>query len=75
VQQPVTPVVQIPAATPDVSVPDVLIGSFGLVGVLSLMALVAGLIAGGGFILFRRWQARRDVDPNEDDHIRLHLSA
>jgi hypothetical protein len=75
VQQPVTPVVQIPAPTPDVSVPDVLIGSFGLVGVLSLMALIAGLIAGGGFILFRRWQSRRDVKPDSDDHIRLRLSA
>jgi hypothetical protein len=75
VQQTVTPVVQIPAPTPDVSVPDVLIGSFGLVGVLSLLALVTGLIVGGGFILFRRWQNRRDIKPDEDEHIRLKLSA
>jgi hypothetical protein len=74
-QQPVTPVVQIPAPTPDVGVADVLIGSFGLVGVLSLLALVAGLVAGAGFILYRRWQERRGFASSDDDHTRLRLSA
>jgi hypothetical protein len=74
-QQPVTPVVQIPEATHDVGVADVLIGSFGLVGVLTALALLAGIAAGAAFILYRRWQDRHATDAAEDDHTRLRLSA
>ena len=74
-QQPVTPVVQIPEATHDVGVADVLIGSFGLVGLLTLLAVVAGIAAGAAFILYRRWQDARATDASEDDHTRLRLSA
>jgi hypothetical protein len=74
-QQPVTPVVQIPEATHEVGVADVLIGSFGLVGVLTALALLAGLATGAAFILYRRWQDRRATDAAEDDHTRLRLSA
>jgi len=74
-QQPVTPVVQIAdAPTKDVGVADVLIGSFGLVGVLSLLALLVGLAAGGAFIVYRRWQ-NRDARDADDNHTRLRLSA
>lgn len=74
-QQPVTPVVQIPEPTKDVGVADVLIGSFGLVGLLTVLALLAGVAAGAAFILYRRWQDRRAVDAAEDNHTRLRLSA
>jgi hypothetical protein len=74
-QQPVTPVVQIPEATHDVGVADVLIGSFGLVGAVTLLALIAGVVAGAAFILYRRWQDKRAADTPEDDHTRLRLSA
>lgn len=75
-QQPVTPVVQLPAApTAEVGVADVLIGSFGLVGVLCVLALVAGLLTGGAFIAYRRWQDKHQPDIPEDDHTRLRLSA
>jgi hypothetical protein len=74
-QQPVTPVVQIPAPTQEVGVADVLIGSFGLVGLLSVLALMFGLVAGGGFILYRRWRDARATDAEDDDHTRLGLSA
>jgi hypothetical protein len=74
-QQPVTPVVQIPdAPTQDVGVADVLIGSFGLVGALTVLALLAGLLAGGAFILYRRWQDKRRGSTPDDDHTRLKLS-
>lgn len=74
-QQPITPVVQIPEPTHDVGVADVLIGSFGLVGLLTLFALLAGIAAGAAFILYRRWQDKHAPDTSEDDHIRLRLSA
>jgi hypothetical protein len=38
---------------------DVLVGAIGLTGVLSLTAVLLGAILGGGFILYRRRQARR----------------
>ena len=74
-QQPVTPVVQIPEATHDVGVADVLIGSFGLVGALTLLAVVTGVLVGAVFILYRRWQDKHATDLPEDDHTRLRLSA
>jgi hypothetical protein len=74
-QQPVTPVVQIPRATHDVGVADVLIGAFGLVGALTVLALLAGIAAGAAFILYRRWQDRRASETADDEHTRLRLSA
>jgi hypothetical protein len=74
-QQPVTPVVQIPEATRDVGVADVLIGSIGLIGLLTILAVLAGLAAGAAFILYRRWQDAHATDAAEDDHTRLRLSA
>lgn len=74
--QPVTPVVELPRPAPveEVGVADVLIGSFGLVGALTLLALLVGLVAGAAFIAYRRWQdANR---PQEDEaHTRLKLSG
>ena len=54
--QAVTPVVELPAAAPakEVGPADVLIGSIGLVGALAVLALMAGLLFGGLFILRRR---------------------
>jgi len=76
VQQPVTPVVEIPGnQAEEVGVADVLIGSFGLVGVLMVLALLVGLAAGGGFIMYRRWRDRHEPDMPEDEHTRLDLSS
>lgn len=73
-QQPVTPVVEIPKdQSKEVGVADVLIGSFGLVGVMIVLALIVGLGAGGGFILYRRWRDRHEPDLPEDQHTRLRL--
>ena len=62
-QQPVTPVVELPAAAPakEVGPAEVLIGSVGLVGALVVLALLAGLLFGGLFILRRRAEERRDA--------------
>ncbi len=71
----VTPVIirQVPPKTPEVSVADVLTGSLGLVGVILLGALVAGLCAGGVFIAIRRWRDR--AGHGDEQAIRLDLSA
>ena len=73
--QAVTPVVELPAAAParEVGPADVLIGSIGLVGALALLALMAGLLFGGLFILRRRAEERRD-DADEPEATRLRLS-
>jgi hypothetical protein len=73
--QTVTRVVELPEATPakEVGPADVLIGSIGLVGVLALMALAAGLIVGALFILRRRAESQRD-GAEEPAATRLRLS-
>ena len=72
--QTVTPVVELPAAAParEVGPADVLIGSIGLVGALAVLALMAGLLFGGLFILRHRAAARSDaVDEPEATQLRL----
>ena len=72
--QTVTPVVELPAAAPakEVGPADVLIGSIGLVGALAVLALMAGLLFGGLFILRRRAEDRRDTaDEPEATQLRL----
>ena len=72
--QAVTPVVELPVAAPakEVGPADVLIGSIGLVGVLALLAVTAGLLIGGLFILRRRAAERRDTaDEPEATQLRL----
>jgi hypothetical protein len=73
--QTVTRVVELPEGAPakEVGPADVLIGSIGLVGMMALLALAAGLLIGGLFILRRRAEARRD-GAEEPDGIRLRLS-
>lgn len=73
--QTVTRVVELPeaAAAREVGPADVLIGSIGLVGMMALLAVTAGLLIGGLFILRRRAQARRD-GADQPDAIRLRLS-
>ena len=73
--QTVTRVVELPVGAPakEVGPADVLIGSIGLVGMMALLALTAGLLIGGLFILRRRAETRRD-GADQPDAIRLRLS-
>ena len=73
--QAVTPVVELPEAAParEVGPADVLIGSIGLVGALAVLALMAGLLFGGLFILRRRAAQRRDA-AGEPEATQLRLS-
>jgi len=71
--QAVTPVVELPTAAPskEVGPADVLIGAIGLVGALVVLALMAGLLFGGLFILRRRAEERQDVVEPEATQLRL----
>ena len=71
--QSVTPVVELPEAAParEVGPADVLIGSIGLVGALAVLALIAGLLFGGLFILRRRAERRDAADGPEATRLRL----
>lgn len=54
------------------TVGDVLIGSFGLVGVLVIVAVLLGLVFGGVLIGLKLLRARsRDTDPDSDP---IHIS-
>ena len=48
------------------SVADVLIGAFGLSGVLILLAITLGALLGGVLILIKKLRARYDLDPVSD---------
>ncbi len=53
----------------ETTVVDVLVGAFGLTGVLILIAVVCGVALGGLFVLYRKIQARRrpyKPEPGED---------
>jgi hypothetical protein len=58
---PQTPIMVHVVETParQTTVVDVLLGSLGLTGLLLLLAALAGVLFGGAFILYRKYQARR----------------
>jgi hypothetical protein len=74
---PITPVIikVIPAATPQVSVVDVLLGSFGLIGTILLGALLIGGMLGLLLILRSRRRVRNPLEGGSDGNIQLNLSA
>ena len=55
--QPITPVIikEVGAPTPQVGVVDVLVNSFGIVGIMLLGALLGGLVVGALFVLLKHW--------------------
>jgi hypothetical protein len=57
-------VVQEPTETTGVA--DVLIGAFGLTGVLILLALLLGAVFGGILIGIKKLRARYDLEPVPD---------
>lgn len=62
--QPVTPVLikEVGAPTPQVGVADVLINSFGIVGLMLLGALVGGLVVGALFVLLKHWKPENPLN-------------
>ena len=73
---PITPVMirVVPPPTEDVSVVSVLVDALGLVGLITIGALVTGLVFGVGLIWYKRWRER--VAPDRADiGTRLDLST
>jgi hypothetical protein len=64
VGQPVTPVIikEVGTPTPQVGVADVLIDSFGIVGLMLLGALVGGLVVGALFVLLKHWMPENPLN-------------
>jgi hypothetical protein len=73
---PITPVMVrvVPPPTADVSVVSILVDALGLVGLITIGALVTGLVFGVGLIWYKRWRARVAPDSTETG-TRLDLSA
>jgi hypothetical protein len=73
-QQPpiVVDVVKQPPVTDEITMADVVVGAFGLTGVIMLSALLAGAIAGGIFIWIKRTRdARASPDSSGASRLRL----
>jgi ABC-type nitrate/sulfonate/bicarbonate transport system permease component len=50
----------------ETTIADVIFGSLGLVGVMLIAAALAGLVLGGGLILFKRVRHRDGLDTEDD---------
>ncbi len=50
----------------ETTIADVIFGSLGLVGVMLIAAALAGLVLGGGLILFKRVRHRDGLDAEDD---------
>jgi hypothetical protein len=59
--------------TPTESLSDIVLGAIGLSGLLTLVAVVLGLLLGAGFIAFRVRQKQRRSPDDPSDHQQLHL--
>lgn len=68
----VVDVVKQPPITPEISMADVVLGAVGLTGLIMILALLAGLLVGAGFIWFKR---SRDASaaPTDPGHARLRI--
>lgn len=74
-QQPLTPIIieVIDKPTRETTVADVLLQAIGLAGAFVLLALVAGLLAGGVFIAMRILRPRNSFNGEASDVLRLGL--
>lgn len=59
--------------TPTESLADVVMGAIGLSGLLTLVAVILGLVLGAGFIALRVRQKQRRSPDDPSDHQQLHL--
>ena len=66
----VTPVIRtgIQEPTPEVSMIDVALAAFGLTGAIMVAALIAGLLAGVGYVWFRKRHAVTTIEARGGNH-------
>ena len=67
---PVTPVVRtgIQQPSPEVGMVDVVVAAFGLIGVIMAAAVAAGLLAGIGYVWFRKRHAVTTIEARGGNH-------
>ena len=70
---PAPPIIVKVIETPTESLGDIVLGAVGLSGLLTLIAVVLGLLLGVGFIAFRVRQKQRQSPEDPSDHQQLHL--
>jgi hypothetical protein len=70
---PAPPIIVKVIETPTESLSDIVLGAVGLSGLLSLVAVIVGLLLGAGFIAFRVRQKQRQSPEDPSDHQQLHL--
>lgn len=73
-QQPpiVVDVVKQPPVAEEITMADVIVGAFGVTGVIMLSALLAGALVGGIFIWIRRMRDAA-AQPTDPGHSRLRI--
>jgi hypothetical protein len=71
--QPLTPIIvrMVDRPTKEISIADILMGSVGITAIFLIGAALLGLALGGLFILYRRWQASREIDNPADEAFQL----
>jgi hypothetical protein len=71
--QPFVPIIVkvVEAPTKEISVADILMGSVGITGLFLLGAALFGFALGSALILFKRWQAGRDAEQQDNQVFRL----
>jgi hypothetical protein len=71
--QPFVPIIVkvVEAPTKEIGPADVLLGSLGITGLFLLGAAVFGFALGGALILFKRWQAAREIGDQDSEVFRL----
>lgn len=69
--EPVGERVQVGPVTPGVGVPDVLLGSIGIVAVAVIASLILGAILGGILVLVKHRLGWGGPDKDAEDHISL----
>ena len=71
--QPFVPIIVkvVEAPTKEINPADVLLGSLGITGLFLLGAALFGFALGGALILFKRWQAARNVEEQDSQVFRL----
>jgi hypothetical protein len=72
--QPSTPIIVKVIEVPSQTLGDVVLGAFGITGVMVLGALILGLVLGAGLVLLRLLHQRRQPS-DTSDHQQLHLNA
>jgi hypothetical protein len=71
--EPASPIIVKVIEPPTESLADVVMGAIGLSGLLTLVAVILGLVLGVGFIAIRRRQRQHQSPEDPSDHQQLHL--